>query len=173
MISRVKVSLFYFLLDIPHFPDNISIMPDVGLKEITEMTAQKTNLGELTDDDSCARFNRSDLQPEMVMEICESDNFLQEDRNGMVFDGGDYYADIETFRSYERVWKDLTSVAHVWCPSYRILYRLYQDKCSRQAFLLVCGRDSQIGSISAVDPALVPEYIDKMIADGGEGEIPV
>jgi hypothetical protein len=41
----------------------------------------------------------------------ECDNFLQEDRNGQVFDGGDYYTDIETFRSYERVWKDLTCVA--------------------------------------------------------------
>jgi hypothetical protein len=133
----------------------------------------QTNLRELTaDDDSCARFNRSDLQPEMVMEICEDDNFLQEDRNRVVFDGGDYYTDIETFRSYERVWKDLTCVAHVWCPNYRIIYRLYQDKSSGQAFLLVCGRDSAIGTISAVDPALVPEYIDKMIADGGEGEIP-
>jgi hypothetical protein len=35
------------------------------------MMACKTNMRKLTDDDgSCARFNRNDLQPEMVMEIC-------------------------------------------------------------------------------------------------------
>jgi hypothetical protein len=148
-------------------------MPDGGLKDKTEMIADKTNLVEITDDDdSCARFNRSDLQPEMVMEICEYDNFLQQDRNGVVFDGGDYYTDIETFRSYERVEKGFTCLAHVWCPNYRIIYRLYHAKCSGQAFLHSCGRDSMFGSFSAVDAARVPEYIDQMIADGGKGETP-
>jgi hypothetical protein len=93
----------------------------------------------------------------------ECDNFLQEDRNGQVFDGGDYYTDIETFRSYERVWKDLTCVAqsgaHPIASSIGSTRTNFQDKrfCwfvveivqsgqSRQSIRLWCPNPPAIGA---------------------------